>query len=92
MTKILKDELDAFIITTNQKALKIKHIDKLINAMPDSRAKKIYTGEMLELIEEYHVEVGILEVLLTDYIEQVKKDTGEIPLTYYKLAKGLRES
>ncbi len=92
MSKITQTELDGLIVQTNNKAKKIKCIDKLIAAMPEGRGKKQYTEEMLGLIEEYHVEVNILEVSVSDYLEQVKEDTGEIPLIYFKLLKGLKDS
>jgi hypothetical protein len=92
MSKITQDEIDHLIIQTNQKANRIKHVDKLLSQMPESRSKKQYLRDMMEMIDQYNVEVDILEFTLDEYLEQIKKETGEVPLLYYRLSKALKES
>jgi len=91
MSKLKKDDVDALIIATTQKANRIKHIDNLLDQMPLGKAKKTYTKEMLEMIEDYNTQVNILDIIVNDYIKQVKEDSGEYPLLYYRLARELKK-
>lgn len=92
MSKIVKEDLDDYIVATSQKANRIKHIDELLANMPDSRAKTIYVAEMMDMIAEYHIQVDILEIMVNDFLQQKDEESGEIPLVYYKLAKDLKET
>ncbi len=89
---ITKDEIDDLIIKVNQKASKIKHVDKLLTQMPEGRSRDKFTIELLEMINEYKLEVGVLQTTVNSYVKQVKDSTGEIPLIYWKLAKDLEDA
>jgi two-component SAPR family response regulator len=88
---ITKDEIDDLIIKVNQKANRIKHVDKLLAQMSEGKSRDKFTVELLEMITEYKVEIAVLQVTVDDYLKQVKESTGEIPLIYWKLAKDLED-
>lgn len=92
MSRLHKEDIDALIVITSQRANKIKHVDSLLSQMPESRSKRIYMRDMLKMIAEYKTQVSILEIVVNDYLEQTRKTSGETNLVYYKLAKALKET
>jgi hypothetical protein len=88
---IEKEFIDNLAREVNAEAEKIKKLDKMLTKMPPTPAKEKFQEDLLEMCNDYSMQIDILAGFVEKYIKQETDRTAAIPFTYVKFLKTLRE-